>query len=67
MTDLGSCYILLFFLQDPDAVVIDHLNFAVTESGINHSLIAADTFVMSNAILGDKGIEVRADLITYMV
>lgn len=45
------------FDEDPDAVVIDHLNFAVSESGIEHSLIAADTFVTSNAILGDKGIE----------
>lgn len=45
------------FEEDPNAIVIDHLNFAVAEDNIEHSLIAADSFVKSNAILGEKGIE----------
>lgn len=45
------------FDEDPDAVVIDHLNFALTKSEIEHSLIAADSFVVSSVILGEKGIQ----------
>ncbi|KAH7282521.1 hypothetical protein KP509_35G034400 [Ceratopteris richardii] len=45
------------FDEDSNAVVIDHLNFAESETDTEHSLIAADTFVASSAILGEKGAE----------
>ena len=44
--------------QDPNAVVIDHLNFAVSKSEMDHTLIASDLLLDSPVILGDKVIQV---------
>ncbi|KAH0459446.1 hypothetical protein IEQ34_012260 [Dendrobium chrysotoxum] len=42
---------------DPDAVVIDHVGYAVSEIDGEHTLIAADDFIQSDVILGEKKIE----------
>ncbi|XP_068660321.1 dolichyl-diphosphooligosaccharide--protein glycosyltransferase 48 kDa subunit-like isoform X2 [Aristolochia californica] len=45
------------FDEDPDAVVIDHTSYAVSEVDGSHTLIAGDEFIQSNVILGEKTIE----------
>ncbi|KAL8549752.1 hypothetical protein ACS0TY_008550 [Phlomoides rotata] len=45
------------FDEDPSAVVIDHTGYAVSETEGDHSLIAADDFIQSDVILGNKKIE----------
>ncbi|XP_020578404.1 dolichyl-diphosphooligosaccharide--protein glycosyltransferase 48 kDa subunit isoform X2 [Phalaenopsis equestris] len=45
------------FDEDPDAVVIDHAGYAVLETDGEHTLIAADDFIQSDVILGEKVIE----------
>lgn len=45
-------------VQDPSAVVIDHTGYAVSETEGDHTLIAADDFIQSDIILGNKKIEV---------
>ncbi|XP_039139657.1 dolichyl-diphosphooligosaccharide--protein glycosyltransferase 48 kDa subunit [Dioscorea cayenensis subsp. rotundata] len=45
------------FDEDPEAVVIDHTSYAVSETEGDHTLIASDSFINSNVILGDKKIE----------
>ncbi|XP_077224464.1 dolichyl-diphosphooligosaccharide-protein glycosyltransferase 48kDa subunit family protein [Tasmannia lanceolata] len=45
------------FDEDPDAVVIDHTGYAVSETEGDHTLIASDDFIQSDVILGDKKIE----------
>lgn len=45
------------FDEDPTAIVIDHLNFAVSKSETDHSLIAADSFIESSVLLGEEGIK----------
>ncbi|KAI0504882.1 hypothetical protein KFK09_015836 [Dendrobium nobile] len=45
------------FDEDPDAVVIDHVGYAVSEIDGEHTLIAADDFIQSDVILGEKKIE----------
>jgi len=40
------------------AVVIDHIKYAVTKLGCDHSLIAADNLIDSPVILGSEGIKV---------
>lgn len=39
-------------------MVIDHTSYAVSETEGDHTLIASDSFINSNVILGDKKIEV---------
>ena len=38
--------------------MIDHLKYAITNLGFDHSLIAADNLVDSSVILGSEGIKV---------
>lgn len=45
------------FDEDPEAVVIDHVGYAVSETDGEHTLIAADDFIQSDVILGEKSIE----------
>ncbi|KAJ4745642.1 Dolichyl-diphosphooligosaccharide--protein glycosyltransferase 48 kDa subunit [Rhynchospora pubera] len=45
------------FDEDPEAVVIDHLSYAVSDADGDHTLIASDNLIKSNVILGDKAIE----------
>lgn len=45
-------------MQDPSAVVVDHSSYAVSETEGDHTLIAADDFIQSDVILGNKKIEV---------
>ncbi|XP_042514319.1 dolichyl-diphosphooligosaccharide--protein glycosyltransferase 48 kDa subunit-like isoform X3 [Macadamia integrifolia] len=45
------------FDEDPAAVVIDHTSYAVSEIEGDHTLIASDDFIQSDAILGSKIIE----------
>ncbi|XP_027163114.1 dolichyl-diphosphooligosaccharide--protein glycosyltransferase 48 kDa subunit-like [Coffea eugenioides] len=45
------------FDEDPGAVVIDHINYAVSTTDGDHSLIAADDFIKSSIILGSNTIE----------
>ncbi|KAF3330185.1 dolichyl-diphosphooligosaccharide--protein glycosyltransferase subunit [Carex littledalei] len=45
------------FDEDSEAVVIDHLSYAVSDTEGDHTLIASDNFIKSNVIFGDKAIE----------
>lgn len=45
------------FDEDPLAVVVDHIGYAVSDTEGDHTLIAADDFIDSSVILGDKKIE----------
>ncbi|KAG8368275.1 hypothetical protein BUALT_Bualt15G0028300 [Buddleja alternifolia] len=45
------------FDEDPAALVIDHTSYAVSETAGDHTLIAGDDFIQSDAILGSKRIE----------
>nr|CAD1834618.1 unnamed protein product [Ananas comosus var. bracteatus] len=45
------------FDEDPEAVVIDHTSYAVSETEGDHTLIASDALIHSDVILGDKKIE----------
>ncbi|KAL1566573.1 Dolichyl-diphosphooligosaccharide--protein glycosyltransferase 48 kDa subunit [Salvia divinorum] len=45
------------FDEDPSAVVVDHSSYAVSETEGDHTLIAADDFIQSDVILGNKKIE----------
>ncbi|KAJ6846653.1 dolichyl-diphosphooligosaccharide--protein glycosyltransferase 48 kDa subunit-like isoform X3 [Iris pallida] len=45
------------FDEDSEAVVIDHLGYAVSNTEGDHTLIAADDFIRSDVILGEKPIE----------
>ncbi|KAK8944137.1 Dolichyl-diphosphooligosaccharide--protein glycosyltransferase 48 kDa subunit [Platanthera zijinensis] len=45
------------FDEDAEAVVIDHVSYAVSETDGEHTLIAADDFIQSDVILGEKRIE----------
>lgn len=45
------------FDEDPEAVVIDHVGYAVSETDGEHTLIAADDFIQSDVILGAKRIQ----------
>ncbi|KAM0952014.1 putative dolichyl-diphosphooligosaccharide--protein glycotransferase [Dioscorea sansibarensis] len=45
------------FDEDPEAVIIDHTSYAVSETEGDHTLIASNSFINSNVILGDKKIE----------
>jgi len=49
------------FFQDPEAMVIDHINYAVTDVDGDHTLIAGDDLIQSDVILGSKKIEVSLD------
>ncbi|OAY83436.1 Dolichyl-diphosphooligosaccharide--protein glycosyltransferase 48 kDa subunit [Ananas comosus] len=42
---------------DPEAVVIDHTSYAVSETEGDHTLIASDDLIHSDVILGDEKIE----------
>ncbi|RLM85929.1 dolichyl-diphosphooligosaccharide--protein glycosyltransferase 48 kDa subunit [Panicum miliaceum] len=42
---------------DPEAMVIDHINYAVTDVDGDHTLIAGDDLIQSDVILGSKKIE----------
>lgn len=48
------------YVQYQQAVVIDHLKYAVTKLGCDHSLIAADVLIDSPVILGSEGIKVSS-------
>lgn len=39
------------------AMVIDHIGYAVSDTEGDHTLIAADDFIDSSVILGNKKIE----------
>lgn len=43
-------------VQDPEAMVIDHIKYAVTEVEGDHTLIAGDDLIQSDVILGPKKI-----------
>uniref|UniRef100_A0A2N9ED59 Dolichyl-diphosphooligosaccharide--protein glycosyltransferase 48 kDa subunit n=1 Tax=Fagus sylvatica TaxID=28930 RepID=A0A2N9ED59_FAGSY len=45
------------FDEDPSALVIDHSSYAVSDTEGDHTLIASDDFIKSDAILGSKKIE----------
>ncbi|XP_062189072.1 dolichyl-diphosphooligosaccharide--protein glycosyltransferase 48 kDa subunit [Phragmites australis] len=45
------------FDEDPEAMVIDHINYAVTDVEGDHTLIAGDDLIQSDVILGSKKIE----------
>ncbi|KAK9286013.1 hypothetical protein L1049_025216 [Liquidambar formosana] len=45
------------FDEDPSAMVIDHTSYAITEIEGDHTLIASDDFIQSDAILGSTKIE----------
>ncbi|CAA2975503.1 dolichyl-diphosphooligosaccharide--protein glycosyltransferase 48 kDa subunit-like [Olea europaea var. sylvestris] len=45
------------FDEDPSAMVIDHIGYAVSQIEGDHTLIAADDFVQSDIILGNAKIE----------
>eukprot|EP00249_Psilotum_nudum_P014079 c24654_g1_i2 orf=471-1802(-) len=45
------------FDEEPDSVVIDHVNFAVSKSEVDHTLISCDDFIESSAILGENAIQ----------
>lgn len=45
------------FDEYQQAVVIDHIKYAVTKLGCDHSLIAADNLIVSPVILGSEGIK----------
>lgn len=45
------------FDEDPASMVIDHINYAVSSMEGDHTLIASDDFIKSNAILGSQKIE----------
>ncbi|EPS64575.1 hypothetical protein M569_10206, partial [Genlisea aurea] len=45
------------FDEDPQASVIDHTSYAVSETEGDHTLIAADDLIESEVILGSKKIE----------
>lgn len=47
----------MVFLQEENAVVIDHINNA--DLAADHTVIAASDLIKSKAILGPKRIEVR--------
>ena len=49
------------WVQDPSALVIDHSSYAVSDTEGDHTLIASDDFIKSDAILGSKKIEASAD------
>ena len=42
-------------------MVIDHINYAVTDVDGDHTLIAGDDLIQSDVILGSKKIEVSLD------
>ena len=42
-------------------MVIDHINYAVTDVEGDHTLIAGDDLIQSDVILASKKIEVRSD------
>lgn len=44
-------------VQDPAAMVIDHINYAVSNFDGDHTLIASDDFIEADVILGSKKIE----------
>ncbi|OVA18652.1 Dolichyl-diphosphooligosaccharide--protein glycosyltransferase subunit WBP1 [Macleaya cordata] len=50
------------FDEDSAARVIDHTSYAVSETEGDHTVIAADDFIQSNAILGNKKIEASSSL-----
>ncbi|XP_073005920.1 dolichyl-diphosphooligosaccharide--protein glycosyltransferase 48 kDa subunit [Typha latifolia] len=45
------------FDEDPEAVVIDHTSYAISESEGEHTLIAGDDLIQADIILGKKKIE----------
>ncbi|XP_072951408.1 dolichyl-diphosphooligosaccharide--protein glycosyltransferase 48 kDa subunit [Typha angustifolia] len=45
------------FDEDPEALVIDHTSYAVSESEGEHTLIAGDDLIQADIILGEKKIE----------
>jgi len=53
------------FDEDPEAMVIDHINYAVTDVDGDHTLIAGDDLIQSDVILGSKKIEVSLDAKFY--
>ncbi|GAB4853927.1 Dolichyl-diphosphooligosaccharide--protein glycosyltransferase 48 kDa subunit [Ancistrocladus abbreviatus] len=51
------------FDDDSAAVVIDHTSYAVSNTDGDHTLIASDDFIQSDAILGSKKIELQAPVL----
>nr|GMD00128.1 dolichyl-diphosphooligosaccharide--protein glycosyltransferase 48 kDa subunit [Ipomoea batatas] len=45
------------FDEDPAALVIDHMSYAVSDTEGDHTLIVATDFIQSEVILGSKAIE----------
>ncbi|MBA0601653.1 hypothetical protein Gorai_004825, partial [Gossypium raimondii] len=50
------------FDEDPSAMVIDHIGYAVSGTEGDHTLIASDDFIKSDVILGGKRIEVSINV-----
>ena len=46
-------------IQDPSAMVIDHIGYALSDIEGDHTLVASDSFIQSDVILGSSKIEVR--------
>ncbi|KAF1896820.1 hypothetical protein Lal_00034521 [Lupinus albus] len=55
------------FDEDPAALVVDHSGYAVSATEGDHTLIAGDDFIKSDAILGNKRIEASALLINLLI
>lgn len=45
-------------------MVVDHVGYAVSDSNLDHTLIASDVFIQSDVILGAEKIKVYIHL-TY--
>ncbi|CAA6659732.1 unnamed protein product [Spirodela intermedia] len=45
------------FDEDPASVVVDHVGYAVSETNLDHTLIASDDFIQSDVILGSEKIK----------
>ena len=46
-------------IQDPSAMVIDHISYALSDTEGDHTLVASDGFIQSDVMLGSSKIEVR--------
>lgn len=47
-------------------MVIDHTNYAVSDTEGDHTLIASDDFINSDVLLGSKKIEASSDFDYYI-
>ncbi|XP_078433063.1 dolichyl-diphosphooligosaccharide-protein glycosyltransferase 48kDa subunit family protein [Wolffia australiana] len=45
------------FDEDPASMVVDHVGYAVSQTDLDHTLVASDDFIQSEAILGSEKIK----------